>query len=110
MKRPSVLDVATVLRNNKLIDSELNTKSIKDWNKDDYSEWGSITGQGPHYERPIKEEAKERIRKPCPNTKKVIRIIDGHVFNSISECRRKEGFHKMKMGELLIKGNEYKTI
>jgi hypothetical protein len=107
MKRPSTLDVATVLRQKRLFESELNKKNISNWDEDDWSEWKSITGQGPHYERPVKKEYYKR--KPCSHTRKVLRVVDGHVFNSISECRRKEAFSKTKMDALILKGEKYKT-
>lgn len=42
------------------------------------------------------------------NSKKVIRVCDGKIYNSISECRRENGLCKVIMDRKLKAGLEYK--
>lgn len=55
------------------------------------------------------EEKKKRNWKAV-NSVKVVRIIDGFEYISISECRRQNGFCKVIMDRKLKLGIEFKTI
>lgn len=61
-----------------------------------------------------KEEFDNLQSKPKPNwavnSKKVIRISDGFIYPSISECKRQNGLCKVIMYRKLKEGTEFKTI
>jgi len=52
----------------------------------------------------------KKKRSEPHNSLKVIRIADGKIYPSISECRRSNQFHKIQMDSLILTGVEYKNI
>jgi len=105
MKRPKNLEVATVLKEKKLLKSVLWEVRPKDWSENHYKEWKSIlTGVE------IKEVKADNPRKNLHNKVKVIRLSDNTIFDSIGDCKKKEGIHGILMRELLKEGIKYKKV
>jgi len=57
---------------------------------------------------PIKNKKKGNWK--AVNSVKVIRISNGKEYDSISECRRQNGFYKQEMDKKLKQGTEFKKI
>ena len=105
MKRPSTLEVADKLRELKMFSSPLNNKDVKNWNEHDYKEWDCILSG-----KPIKSKKIYYTPNGLNNKIKVLRVEDKRVFDSITECRNHEGFHKVELEQLLKLGKTYKRI
>ena len=105
MKIASTLEVADKLRELKLFSSALNNKDVNKWDEHDKKEWECILSGEPF-------KAKKVYYQPngLSNKVKVIRVSDGRLFDSITECREHNGYHKTEMEELLKLGKIYKRI
>lgn len=57
-----------------------------------------------------KLEEKKKRNWTEVNSVKVIRVLDGFEYSSISECKRQNGFCKVVMYRKLKEGIEFKTI
>lgn len=120
MKRPSTLYAGEVLRLTKNFFSPLNNINPKKWTAENYKEWNRILGIEP--EPVLKSVTDNRIisipkvhkKKSYENSGKpnvkVIRVSDGHVFDSISDCMRKENIYKVLMRNHLDEGTKYKRL
>ena len=103
MKRPKNLEVATVLKEKKLLKSVLWEVRPKDWSEIHCNEWKSILG--------ISEKRKKDKHRPNLHNKiKVIRLSDNTIFDSIKDCMKKEGLYNVLMRELLKEGLKYKKV
>ena len=104
MIRPRTLEVADKLRELKLFDSELNNVDVRKWEKKHIDEWACILA-GKIYAPVISEKARNR-----KNSIQVLRVSDGKIYESITQCINHNGFYKDEMVELLKKNKEYKKI
>ena len=104
MSRPRTLQVADKLLELKLFCSELNNVDVKKWEKKHYEEWACILA-GKVYTPVISEKARNR-----KNSIQVLRVSDGKIYESITQCINHNGFYKDEMVELLKKNKEYKKI
>ncbi len=75
-------------------------KNLKDWNVSDYAKIEKLKSN--------KTVAKRKMKRVASNAIKVIRISDGHIYNSIVECQEMNGFHKIEMRAKLKLGTEFK--
>ena len=105
MKKPKNLEVAEVLRQKKLFKSELNDVNTNKWEAKHYKEWECILN-GLDYV-PIK---KVNPRHNLHNKVKVMRLDDGFMFDSIGDCKLKEGIHGILMRKLLKEETKYKKV
>ncbi len=82
MKKITNLYVAEVLRKKKLIHHFLNFKNVSKWNESDYASFQKILNgdTAPTYEPNIKNTS----------SRKVVRRIDGKIYNSIRDCSNDE--------------------
>ena len=105
MERPKNLEVADALRAKKLLLSPLWDINPRNWNENHYKEWESIlTGVT------IKEVKADNPRLNLHNKVKVIRLSDNTIFDSIGDCKKKEGIHGILMRSLLKEGIKYKKV
>tara|TARA_R110000782_G_scaffold5876_1_gene20353 strand:+ start:174 stop:494 length:321 start_codon:yes stop_codon:yes gene_type:complete len=104
MKRPGTLEVGDKLRDLKLFTSVLNNKLVSQWTEANYKEWECILSGAEFKPRKRYYDLKGRF------SIKVLRVYDGKIFNSITECREHESFHKVELDELLKLGKQYKRI
>jgi len=109
MIKPTNKYVAQVLREKKLFNSDLNNKNTSDWNANHYHEWAQITGQKSDY-TPTPKRVSTYVRKGGTKAVKVMRIADGKIFCSVTECIEKEGFYKTLMEHLLREEITYKRL
>lgn len=105
MKRPKTREVGEVLREKKLFHLKLNNVDVRKWDEKQLQEWYTIIGSDYVVAMQDKEPP-----TPSPCAIKVMRMDDGIVFSSITECIRVEGLHKTLMLNLLNDGIEYKRI
>jgi hypothetical protein len=109
MKQPSTLYVGQILREKKLFQSKLNDKNPRQWKDLDYKEWASIIGE--NYTCKAKEpKRKMYVKNGRTRAIRVMRMSDGKMFASVTECIEKEGFYKVLMEHLLSEGITYKRI
>ena len=105
MKRPLNREISRILTEKGLFHSELNNVNTKNWNENHYKEWESIlTGVT------IKEVKADNPRLNLHNKVKVIRLSDNTIFDSIGDCKKKEGIHGILMRSLLKEGLKYKKV
>ena len=104
MLRPKTLEVADKLRSLKLFESELNNVDVRKWEKKHIDEWDCIIA-GKVYNPVVNEKLRNR-----KNSIQVLRVADGKIYESITQCINHNGFYKDEMVELLKKGKEYKKI
>jgi hypothetical protein len=104
MLRPKTLQVADKLREKKLFCSELYNVDVRKWEKKHYLEWDCIINNKPYI--PIVNEQKENRK----NSIQVLRVSNGKIYDSITQCINHNGFYKDEMTDLLKKGKEYKKI
>jgi hypothetical protein len=104
MSRPRTLEVADKLRLLKMFDSELNNVDVRKWEKRHIDEWQCIL-DGKIYIPVINEKLRNR-----KNSIQVLRVADGKIYESITQCINHNGFYKDEMVDLLKKGKEYKKI
>lgn len=76
-------------------------KELAKWNESDRETFKLLLNE-KIVSRLKKREDKIVLRK------KVIRISDGYIYNSISECRFKNKFHKVKMDTMIKEENQFK--
>lgn len=120
MKRPSTLYAGEVLRLTKNFFSPLNNINPKKWNAENYKEWNRILGIEPEtilktvtdskiisIPKVYKKKGYENSGKPRV---KVLRISDDKIFESISDCMRKENIYKVLMRNHLNEGTKYKRL
>jgi hypothetical protein len=122
MRPPHPLIVSKFLREHRLFSSPLNNVEVRKWEPKHRKEWERITAPDYKHSEPLDTsyaieipEAELYSNTPRPLIKytghiKVIRIKDGKMFESVSDCRRKEGFYKQKMEDYLKAGVHYKRI
>ena len=58
----------------------------------------------------ITKEVIIKNKKPSFNAVKIIRVSDGFIYNSITECKNLEGFHDVEIREKIKLGIEFKRI
>ena len=104
MKTPNTTDVGLKLRELKLFSSVLNNKLVSQWNDANYKEWQCILSGKEFQTRKRYYELKGMF------SIKVLRVEDGKIFKSITECREHEGFEKYELEAILKVGKQYKRI
>jgi Ran GTPase-activating protein (RanGAP) involved in mRNA processing and transport len=104
MSRPRTLEVADKLRSLKLFESELNNIDVKKWENKHIDEWDCIMS-GKVYDPVVNEKLRNK-----KNSIQVLRVSDGKIYESITQCINHNGFYKDEMTDLLKKGKEYKKI
>jgi hypothetical protein len=105
MIQPKTLEVADVLKEKKLLDSPLWDIRPKNWNESHYNEWSFIlTG--------VKKAEKDKDKpRHNPHRKvKVMRLIDGYIFESIGECIKQEGIHQLALRNFIKQEINYKKV
>jgi hypothetical protein len=113
MKQPSTLYVGQVLREKKLFDSKLNDKNPQNWNDANYSEWANIIGEKierVHKVSKRKMYVKTGIKRNGKKKVQVMRMSDGKIFESVTQCIQQERFYKVLMEHLLREGISYKRV
>lgn len=58
----------------------------------------------------VRKMRKLGIKKAAVNAVKVIRVVDGKIYTSISDCKEKNDFHDVEMRTKLKLGIEFKRI
>jgi len=53
---------------------------------------------------------KRKMNRIAVNSVKIIRVSDGFVYNSISECEKLNGFHNVEMRNKIEEGIEFKRL
>ena len=94
-KKPTTLEVADVLREKKLFNHHLNHIEVRRWSEEHLKQWKNIVLGIPE---------KEAINDKKPrglNKIKVVRISDGRIYDSITECRDSNNFNNTTMYQLL---------
>tara|TARA_R110000822_G_scaffold305851_1_gene431799 strand:+ start:672 stop:998 length:327 start_codon:yes stop_codon:yes gene_type:complete len=105
MKRPGTLEVADKLRELKLFNCELNNIDVKKWSDKHYQEWDCILN-GITY---IPKENKY-VKNGNSNRIQILRVADGKIYESITQCINHNGFYKEEMVALLKQSKHYKKI
>jgi transcription antitermination factor NusA-like protein len=105
MKQPLSTYVAQVLREKKMIYSELNFKHPSKWDEEYYKEWQQILDGVP-----VVQIKTVNPRKNTAHRVKVIRLSDNYVFDSIGECMKIEGILQHAMSGLLKSELKYKRV
>ena len=105
MIQPKGKEVIDLLKEKKLIRSVLWDIRVRDWNDTHYNEWNFIlTGIK-------KEERKKDKHRFNPHRKvKVMRIIDGYIFESIGDCIKQEGIHQLALRNFIKQEINYKKV
>jgi hypothetical protein len=122
MRPPHPLTVSDVLKAKNINKSSLLNVEVRKWTAAHKREWEKINAPDYKHSEPLDRsyateipEAELYSNVPRPPVKyrghvKVIRTKDGKMFESVSDCRRKEGFYKQKMEDYLKAGEHYKRI
>jgi len=53
---------------------------------------------------------KRKMNRTSVNSVKIIRVSDGFIYNSISECEKLNGFHNVEMRKKIKLGIEFKRL
>lgn len=53
---------------------------------------------------------KIKVKRIANNSVKIIRVSDGFIYNSISECEKLNGFHNVQMREKIKQSIEFKRL
>ena len=105
MIRPKTLEVADKLRELKLFDSELNNVETRKWEAKHYQEWDCILNGITYVAKPNRY-----IPNGKTNRIQVLRVADGKIYESITQCINHNGFYKEEMTALLKQNKHYKKI
>ena len=104
MKRPGTLEVADKLRELKMFSCSLNNILVSRWTELNYKQWACILSGKEFQPRKRYYELKGMF------SIKVLRVADGKIFKSLTECREHEGFEKYELEAILKLGKQYKRI
>ena len=105
MKRPDTEVVGKTLREKKMFDSELNNVDTRKWEAKHYKEWECILNGIPYIAKPNRY-----IPNGKTNRIQVLRVADGKIYESITQCINHNGFYKEEMTALLKQNKHYKKI
>lgn len=76
---------------------------VSKWTPEQIKEFGNL--------RDGKEKVvKRKMNRIAVNSVRIIRVSDGFVYNSISECEKLNGFHNVEMRNKIEKGIEFKRL
>jgi hypothetical protein len=113
MKIPTNREVSAVLTAKKLFHSKLNEVNVSNWTNNHKNEWAKITDQEFTFKPSLvinKSYVKKGYPPSHPRSVKVMRMVDGHIFNSIMECMEQENLYKVLMAHLLKQGITYQKV
>lgn len=105
IKKPTTLQVADVLRSKKLFENPLYDIRVSKWTNKELSQWNNIL-------KGIIEPQKDNYKpyKGRTNAVKILRVRDGKIYKSISECREANGFNRVAIYTLLEQNTHYQRI
>jgi hypothetical protein len=103
-KKPTTLQVADVLRSKKLFENPLYDIRVSKWTNKELSQWDNILKGIIEPTKVLKET------RGGTNAVKIIRVRDGKIYNSISECREANSFNRVTIYTLLNENIHFQKI
>jgi hypothetical protein len=105
IKRPTTLEVADVLRSERLFNHPLYDIRVSKWTNIELKQWRNIIlGISEEFTKVLKNT------RGGTNAVKILRVRDGKIYKSISECRDDTGLNRVAIYHLLEKNIHFQKI
>lgn len=90
--------------------SRLWGKSVKSWSEGDKKVFKSMLEEKEVKKPKPRKMQKLGAKKAAVNAVKVMRVKDGKIYTSITDCKAKNAFHDVEMRTKLKLGIEFKRL